>query len=225
MRAMKRLMLLSMMVLTPVIASAQTETGSNVVWDVTKAVLIDPTTYVPATLSYKSMKMVGRSQTLFRNGWVEQNERFTIGEWVASQLEESNKRIRQMAPAPAGVAHQQHSSKHLRACAGRQVSAAPHTLQGDGRSVSRSRHTCPIWRRQITSGKTRNASLRFSSVLEELGRTKQEGRRLGVESGSPILLVSCYRRHCHPRTRANTRRASATQTSAQIRNTPRTETE
>ena len=79
MRAMKRLILLSMMILTPAIASAQTETDSNVVWDVTKAVLFDPTTYAPATLSYTSMKMDwDSSQTLFRNGWVEQNQRFTI---------------------------------------------------------------------------------------------------------------------------------------------------
>jgi hypothetical protein len=101
MRAMKRLMLLSMMVLTPVIASAQTETGSNVVWDVTKAVLFDPTTYVPATLTYKSMKMDwDSSQTLFRNGWVEQNERFTITgrpNGLPVSYEEGNRRIRQMA--------------------------------------------------------------------------------------------------------------------------------
>ena len=101
MRAMKTLMLLSMMILMPVIASAQTETDSNVVWDVTKAVLFDPTTYVPATLTYKSMKMDwDSSQTLFRNGWVEQNERFTISgrpNGVPVSYAEGNKRIRQMA--------------------------------------------------------------------------------------------------------------------------------
>ena len=67
MRAMKRLILLSMMILTPAIASAQTESDSNVVWDVTKAVLFDPTTYAPATLSYTSMKMDwDSSQTLLQ---------------------------------------------------------------------------------------------------------------------------------------------------------------
>ncbi len=101
MRAMRRLMLLSMMILTPAIASAQTETDSNVVWDVTKAVLFDPTTYAPATLSYTSMKMDwDSSQTLFRNGWVEQNQRFTISgrpNGLPVSYEEGNKRIRQMA--------------------------------------------------------------------------------------------------------------------------------
>ena len=79
MRAMKRLLLLSMMMLTPVTASAQAETDTNMFWDVTKAVVFDPTTYAPATLSYTSMKMDwDSSQTLFRHGWVEQNHRFTI---------------------------------------------------------------------------------------------------------------------------------------------------
>ena len=101
MRAMKRLILLSMMILTPAIASAQTESDSNVVWDVTKAVLFDPTTYAPATLSYTSMKMDwDSSQTLFRNGWLEQNQRFTISgrpNALPVSYEEGNKRIRQMA--------------------------------------------------------------------------------------------------------------------------------
>jgi hypothetical protein len=72
-----------------------------VFWDVTKAVVFDPTTYAPATLSYTSMKMDwDSSQTLFRNGWVEQNQRFTISgrpNGSAGQLCEGNKRIRQMA--------------------------------------------------------------------------------------------------------------------------------
>jgi len=101
MRAMKRLMLLSMMILMPAIASAQTESDSNVVWDVTKAVLFDPTTYAPATLSYTSMKMDwDSSQTLFRNGWVEQNQRFTLNgrpNGLPVSYEEGNKRIGQMA--------------------------------------------------------------------------------------------------------------------------------
>jgi hypothetical protein len=76
---MKRLILLSMMVLTPAIASAQAETDTNLFWDVTKAVVFDPTTYAPATLSYTSMKLDWESsQPLFRHGWVEQNHRFTI---------------------------------------------------------------------------------------------------------------------------------------------------
>ena len=101
MRAMKRLMLLSMMILTPAIASAQADTDSNLFWDVTKAVVFDPTTYAPAALSYKSMKMDwDSSQTLFRNGWVEQNQRFTLSgrpNDLPVSYNEGNKRIRQMA--------------------------------------------------------------------------------------------------------------------------------
>jgi hypothetical protein len=76
---MKRLVLLSILVLTPSIAAAQAETDSNLFWDVTRAVVLDPTTYAPATLSYTSMKLDwDTSQPLFRHGWVEQNHRFTI---------------------------------------------------------------------------------------------------------------------------------------------------
>ena len=101
MQVMKRLILLSMMILTPVVASAQSDTDSNVVWDVTKAVIFDPTTYAPAVLSYKSMKMDwDSSQTLFRNGWVEQNHRFTISgrpNDLPVSYAEGNRRIRNMA--------------------------------------------------------------------------------------------------------------------------------
>ena len=98
---MKRLMLLAMMILTPTIASAQSETDSNIFWDVTKAVVFDPTTYAPATLSYTSMKMDWQSsQALFRNGWVEQNHRFTISgrpNDMPVSFGDGNKRIRHMA--------------------------------------------------------------------------------------------------------------------------------
>jgi hypothetical protein len=101
MRAMTRLLLLAMMVLTPAIASAQSETDSNIFWDVTKAVVFDPTTYAPATLSYTSMKMDwASSQTLFRNGWVEQNHRFTVSgrpNDLPVSFGDGNKRIRHMA--------------------------------------------------------------------------------------------------------------------------------
>jgi len=101
MRAMKRVMLLSMMVLMPAIASAQAETDTNVFWDVTKAVVFDPTTYAPATLTYTSMKMDwDSSQTLFRNGWVEQNHRFTVSgrpNDLPISFADGNKKIRNMA--------------------------------------------------------------------------------------------------------------------------------
>jgi hypothetical protein len=98
---MKRVVLLSMMILTPAIASAQAETDSNLFWDVTKAVVFDPTTYAPATLSYTSMKMDwDSSQTLFRNGWVEQNHRFTISgrpNDLPLSFADGNEKIRNMA--------------------------------------------------------------------------------------------------------------------------------
>jgi hypothetical protein len=103
MRAMKikRFVLFSMMVLTPVIASAQAETDTNVFWDVTKAVVFDPTTYAPATLTYTSMKMDwDSSQTLFRNGWVEQNHRFTVSgrqNDLPVSFADGNRKIRNMA--------------------------------------------------------------------------------------------------------------------------------
>jgi len=101
MRAMKRLALLSIMILTPAIASAQGETDSNVFWDVTKAVVLDPTTYAPATLSYTSMKMDwNSSQALFRNGWVEQNHLFTVSgrpNDLPLSFSDGNKKIRHMA--------------------------------------------------------------------------------------------------------------------------------
>ena len=101
MRAIIRLLLLTVMVLTPAIASAQSETDSNTFWDVTKAVVFDPTTYAPATLSYTSMRMDwNSSQMLFRNGWVEQNRRFTISgrpNDIPVSFGDGNKRIRHMA--------------------------------------------------------------------------------------------------------------------------------
>ncbi|MEO5740381.1 MAG: hypothetical protein ABIS29_07285 [Vicinamibacterales bacterium] len=101
MRAMKRLVLISMMTLVPTIAAAQSETDTNVFWDVTKAVVFDPTTYAPATLTYTSMKMDwDSSQTLFRNGWVEQNHRFTVSgraNDLPVSFADGNRKIRNMA--------------------------------------------------------------------------------------------------------------------------------
>ena len=101
MRAIKRLGLLLVMILTPALASAQGETDSNVFWDVTKAVVFDPTTYAPATLSYTSMKMDWESsQALFRNGWVEQNHLFTVSgrpNDLPLSFADGNKKIRHMA--------------------------------------------------------------------------------------------------------------------------------
>lgn len=47
--------------------------------DVTRAVMIDPTTYVPAAISYEAMLQDWKtSQVLFARGWVEANPRFTL---------------------------------------------------------------------------------------------------------------------------------------------------
>ena len=101
MRAINKWVLLSVLILTPVISSAQSETESSLFWDVTKSVVLDPTTYAPAALSYTSMKMDWTSsQPLFRNGWVEQNRRFTVtGRPNDAPLSfvEGNKKIRHMA--------------------------------------------------------------------------------------------------------------------------------
>src|SRR5689334_11217711 len=72
-------LLVSLLILTPCAASAQEQPRSNVVLDVAKAVVLDPTTYVPATLAYTSMRMDwNSSQTLFERGWLEHNSRFTV---------------------------------------------------------------------------------------------------------------------------------------------------
>lgn len=101
MRPMKQFVLLTLMILTPAMASAQDQADSNVFWDVTKAVVFDPTTYAPATLSYTSMKMDwNSSQTLFRNGWVEQNHLFTVSgrsNDLPLSFADGNKKIRHMA--------------------------------------------------------------------------------------------------------------------------------
>jgi len=71
--------LLLVALFAPSIARAQDDGRSNVVLDLTKAVLFDPTTYAPATLSYTSQRMDWKtSQTLFNAGWVEHNARFTV---------------------------------------------------------------------------------------------------------------------------------------------------
>lgn len=101
MRAITRCFILSIMILTPTIASAQSEGESNFFWDVTKAVVFDPTTYAPATLAYTSMRLDwNSSQPLFRNGWVEQNHRFTVSgraNDIPVAYSDGNRKIRQMA--------------------------------------------------------------------------------------------------------------------------------
>ena len=73
MRAMNRLLLVFMITLTPAVASAQAETDTNLFWDVTKAVIFDPTTYAPATITYTAQRLDWKSsQVFFEHGWLEQ---------------------------------------------------------------------------------------------------------------------------------------------------------
>jgi hypothetical protein len=101
MRVIKHWVLATILILTPAIASAQSETDSSVFWDVTKSVVFDPTTYAPAVFSYTSMKMDWESsQPLFRNGWLEQNHRFTVSGRpydTPISFADGNRKIRQMA--------------------------------------------------------------------------------------------------------------------------------
>jgi hypothetical protein len=66
-------------VLTPSVVMAQDDGRPNLVLDLTKAVLLDPTTYAPAGLSYTSQRMDWKtSQLLFSAGWLEHNSRYTV---------------------------------------------------------------------------------------------------------------------------------------------------
>lgn len=64
--------------LVPICAHAQDE-RTRVVWDVTRGVLLDPTTYSPATLAYTAQRLDWKSsQVFFEHGWLEQNRLFTV---------------------------------------------------------------------------------------------------------------------------------------------------
>jgi hypothetical protein len=95
-------------IFTPCAVSAQTEGRSNVVVDLTKAVLFDPTTYAPATLSYTSQRMDwNSSQALFNAGWLEHNSRYTVSgrpDDTPIGFEAGNRQIRRDA-----IAHFQES--------------------------------------------------------------------------------------------------------------------
>jgi hypothetical protein len=63
----------------PRVASAQGEGRPNIVLDIAKSVLFDPTTYAPAALSYTSERMDwNSSQPLFKAGFVEHNPLYTV---------------------------------------------------------------------------------------------------------------------------------------------------
>ena len=101
MRAITGVLLLTTLILMPSRAFAQAENDSNLFLDITKAVVLDPTTYAPAALAYTSMKMDwDSSQTLFSHGWVEHNQRFTVSgraNDLPISYNDGNKKIRNMA--------------------------------------------------------------------------------------------------------------------------------
>jgi|SRR5687767_5170736 len=79
MRAVRVFILATVLGFAPAWALAQAEQPRPFAWDVARAVLIDPTTYAPALISYESMRQDWKtSQVLFAHGWLEQNRRFTI---------------------------------------------------------------------------------------------------------------------------------------------------
>ena len=97
-----RILILTMLLsLRPVSARAQAEPPRGFAWEVGRGVLIDPTTYAPALISYTAVRQDWKtSQVLFINGWVEQNARFTISgrpNDVPVGYAEGNARIRSSA--------------------------------------------------------------------------------------------------------------------------------
>jgi len=70
-------------------------------WDLARSVLIDPTTYAPAALSYGAQRLDWKtSRVLLDHGWLEQNPRFTVSgrpNDVAISYAAGNRKIRQEA--------------------------------------------------------------------------------------------------------------------------------
>jgi hypothetical protein len=72
------LVVLALLLVTPS-ASGQAEPSRPFAWGVARAVLIDPTTYVPAVISHEAMMSDWKtSQVLFAHGWRETNPRYTV---------------------------------------------------------------------------------------------------------------------------------------------------
>ena len=72
-------MILTLVLASEPLASAQDEKRSSAFADVVKGVVFDPTTYAPALVGYDAtMRDWNTSQPFFRNGFVEHNQRFTV---------------------------------------------------------------------------------------------------------------------------------------------------
>ena len=98
----RRILIIALaLVFCPVSAGAQTENARPLAWDVTRAVLIDPTTYAPGLIVNAAMQQDWKtSQVLFAHGWVEQNRDFTrsgLANDVPVSYREGTRRIRRAA--------------------------------------------------------------------------------------------------------------------------------
>jgi hypothetical protein len=85
----------------PVSAGAQTENARPFAWDVTRAVLIDPSTFAPALIVNEAMQQDWKtSQVLFAHGWLEQNRDFTrsgLANDVPVPFHQGTRKIRRVA--------------------------------------------------------------------------------------------------------------------------------
>jgi hypothetical protein len=90
-------------VFSPSVASAQNQGGGSIAWGLAKSVVLDPTTYTPAMLSYTSQRMDwNTSEVLFKAGWLEHNSRFTVSgrpDDTPIGYEAGNRQIRRYALA------------------------------------------------------------------------------------------------------------------------------
>jgi hypothetical protein len=65
--------------LVPATASAQDPAQPSLLAEVAKSVVLDPTTYAPATLTYyATLQDWNTSQPFFQHGYLERNARFTV---------------------------------------------------------------------------------------------------------------------------------------------------
>jgi hypothetical protein len=87
----------ALMLLAAAGASAQEKESPGLIADVAKGVLLDPTTYAPAVITWEATRLDWRSsQVFFRNGFYEQNPNFTLsgrGNDTAITYAEGNRQI------------------------------------------------------------------------------------------------------------------------------------